>query len=297
MVNEEVSTHILVPEIALLTPLPKHIRSRFAKALHLMHQHLQHDLSWEKIAIKSAISPYHFHRQFKQLFNEPPGQYHSRVRLQHAANLLLQSQPLSITTIAQQCGFSSSQALAKAVKRELGVTAKTIQRMAKQATPDETSQLLDQLAHRQKTDSFEHKLAKQMPTEIIWYDKRSYKQLQLPDNDWDHLLEQFNDQVVDLVTLTPISQLDKPWDQIKVSVGDWRCDFNEHDNAIPEGHYLCTNVLIASSTAYLTALETLFTLAKQQGLKIDYRGQLIESVLDANENNGVTFSFQLPILD
>ena len=297
MTDKGSSTHILVPEIALLAPLPTHFQARFSKALHLMHQHLQQDMSWQKIAIESAISPYHFHRQFKQLFNETPGQYHGRVRLQHATDLLLLTQPQSITSIALQCGFSSSQALAKALKRQLGLTAKAIQKMAKNATPHETNQLLDQLAHPKKQQSFEHALAEEMPTEVIWYAKRSYKKLVLPDTDWDYLLEHFNEQVVNLITTTAIKQLHKPWHQIDIVVGDCGCDLSEHDSSIAEGHYLCAEVLVASSTAYLTALETLFSLAKQQGLTINHNGQLIESVLDADESSGVVFYFQLPIVD
>jgi len=297
MADKDSIPHILVPEITLLQPLSEHFQSRFAKALRLMHQHLNQEMSWEKIAIESAISPYHFHRQFKQLFNETPGQYHGRVRLQHATNLLLLSQPMNITAIALQCGFSSSQALAKALKRQLGLTAKAIQKMAKYGTPNETSQLLDRLAHPQQEQSFEHKLAEQMPTELIWYGSRSYKQLQLPDNDWDYLLERFNDQVVDLMTITPIAQLDKPWDQINIAVGDWRCNLSSHDQVIAKGNYLCAEVLVATSTAYLTALKSLLTLAKQKGLKINYSGQLIESILDADDAYGVVFSFQLPLLD
>ncbi len=289
--------HNLVPEIALLAPLAPHLQSRFAKALQLMHQHLHQGISWEKIAIESAISPYHFHRQFKQLFMETPGQYHSRVRLQHAVNLLLSNQLKSVTDIAHQCGFSSSQALAKVLMRQLSITAKAIQKMAKRGTPNETSQLLDKLAHPREAQSFEHQLAEDMSTELIWYTKRSYKQLKVQDSDWDYLLTHYDEQVVDLVTLTPIEQLDQPWEQIDCFVGDWRCDKNLHDQEIKEGHFLCTEVLVATPTAYLSALETLFSLAKQQELDIDYRGQLLEFVLYADEVHGVVFSFQLPILD
>ncbi|GAK84292.1 transcriptional regulator AraC family [Vibrio ponticus] len=100
-----------------------------------MHKELAEQSTWQQVAEQSSISRYHFHRQFSELFNETPGQYLSRVRLQIALNLLLNDAPWSVMEIAHYCGFSSSQALGKALKRELGVTAKQVRKMAMNVRP------------------------------------------------------------------------------------------------------------------------------------------------------------------
>jgi AraC-like DNA-binding protein len=77
----------LVPEVALLKSLPEHLQKRFTQALTMMHEEWADRRSWEEIATESAISPYHFHRQFSELFNETPGQYLARIRLHPAVGL------------------------------------------------------------------------------------------------------------------------------------------------------------------------------------------------------------------
>lgn len=113
--------YTLVPEIALLASLAPHYQKRFKVALHLMHDALEERLSWEQIAEKSVISAYHFHRQFSQLFNETPGRYLGRIRMQYALNLLMMESKLKITDIAYRCGYSSFQAMAKVLQRRLQI--------------------------------------------------------------------------------------------------------------------------------------------------------------------------------
>ena len=144
---ENKQPYVLVPEMALLEPLPAHHKKRFEMALFMMHNSLADSLSWEQIAQESAISPYHFHRQFSQLFGETPGQYLGRVRLQYAVSLLSSETPLKITDIAHECGYSSSQAMAKVLKRELGMTAKSLHQFVVSGTSADMAELLNKLSH------------------------------------------------------------------------------------------------------------------------------------------------------
>tara|TARA_Y100001960_G_C14633887_1_gene807206 strand:- start:85 stop:1119 length:1035 start_codon:yes stop_codon:yes gene_type:complete len=288
----------LVPEIALVESLPEHLQKRFSHALNLMHEEWGERRTWEEIATESAISPYHFHRQFTELFNETPGQYLSRVRLQIAVGLLINDEPWSVIEIAQYCGFSSSQSLGKALKRELGVTAKHIREMGYNATPKETADFIQRLAHPGVQSSIEKELVKSMPTELVWYPERGMQKLKLDDPDWDTAFEMYGLKSTQLMGTTPIKQMRNKWDDIDAEIGNWQVAKERYDMIIPEGYYLCSDVYLVSDVAYSTALEALFNAVKQQGLQLDVNGYLVEMIrhIDDDDVEGVTFSFQLPIL-
>lgn len=304
--NPVTPAYLLVPELSLLEVLPKHIRSRFSAALAQLHHQLAEAVSWQQVATNCAISPYHFHRQFSKLFNETPGQYLSRLRLQHAVSALLQDNHQSVTDIALRCGYSSSQALGKVLKRDIGLSATAIRAMAQHATPAETALLLAKLAHPSASPSaltatppsLEQQLAQTMPTELRWYPKRGYQNLPHSNPDWDNLWLEHQDKTLHLLVCTPINELNLPWSNMTAQVGDWQCDEARHDHSTEAGYYLCCEVLVVSDSGYLAALEALFWQATQQKLCINRKGQLIEMVrqLPSSREQGVVFSFQLPIV-
>lgn len=298
MPKKEKQPYVLVPEIALLQPLPEHLRKRFSHALHLMHDELAEHRTWEQIATKSAISPYHFHRQFTDLFNETPGQYLSRLRLQMSVSLLMNDDPWSVTEIAQYCGFSSSQAMGKALKRELGVTAKQIRKMGYESTPRESAAFIRKLAHPGKAQPLENELAKSIPTELIWYPQRGMKKVPDADPDWDNVIDLYGEKSVCLMGATPIHQLEKSWDNIDTYIGDWQVDEDAYDFIIPEGYYLCSEVYLVSDAGYSAALESLFDIAMQENLQINEGAFLVEMIrqIELTVTGGVTFSFQIPVV-
>ncbi|KLV05242.1 AraC family transcriptional regulator [Photobacterium aquae] len=298
MSDVEKTAFKLVPELALLDPLPEHLRKRFVNALQVMHEDLAEHKSWEQIANDSAISPYHFHRQFSELFNETPGHYLNRLRLQVAVNLLLSDGEWHVIDIAQYCGFSSSQALGKALKRELGLTAKQIRKMGHASTPRETGDFITKLAHPGVQQTIEDKLAGEMPTELIWYPQRGVKKIHLDDPDWDAVFNLYGKKSTRLLGATPIHHLDRQWQAIETCIGDWQVGKALYDFTIPEGNYLCAEVYLKSDIAYSAALDALFAIAKQQVLKIDQQGYLVEMVRDIEmtSTGGVVLSFQLPVV-
>lgn len=296
--HESITAYNLVPEMALIDTLPNHLQKRFKHALTLMHKDWSERRAWEEIATESAISPYHFHRQFTELFNETPGQYLCRVRLQMAVGLLINDEQWSVIDVAQYCGFSSSQSLAKALKRELGVTAKYIRAMGSRATPKETTEFIQQLAHPSCHSSMEQELAQSIPTELVWYPQRGIKRLKLASADWDTVFERYGKKSMQLMSLSPIKQVDKAWSEIEAEIGNWQVAKIQYDRIIPEGYYLCSDVYLASDVAYSMALDALFKAADTQGLKLDVEGDLVEMIrhIELSEVGGVTFSFQLPVL-
>lgn len=76
----------------------------------------------ENLAEIAGLSPFHLHRMFSNVMGEAPAVFVRRVRLLMAANALQFRPATSITDIAMECGFSSSQNFARAFKDWSGVS-------------------------------------------------------------------------------------------------------------------------------------------------------------------------------
>ncbi|TYT76031.1 AraC family transcriptional regulator [Desulfobotulus mexicanus] len=97
-------------------------RRRICEAMNYIHRHLDRELSLDEIAKSAAFSPFHFHRIFTTLTGESVAAFTRRLRLERAANRLLQKPEESITDIALDCGFSSSQNFAKAFRQSFSMS-------------------------------------------------------------------------------------------------------------------------------------------------------------------------------
>ncbi|WP_163835553.1 AraC family transcriptional regulator [Spartinivicinus ruber] len=93
-----------------LTPLIRYLESHFNEPLNLT-----------KVAKIACLSPYHFHRIFKAVMGETLSEYIRRLRLQAAADDLFKKQS-TVTEVALNYGFSSSQSFAKAFRQHFGLT-------------------------------------------------------------------------------------------------------------------------------------------------------------------------------
>jgi AraC family transcriptional regulator len=97
-------------------------RKRVCRAMNYISRHLDRDLSLEEIAAAAAFSRFHFHRIFKAVVGETVAAFTRRLRLEMAAGRLLGQPRVDITTIAMECGFSSSQNFAKSFRQQFGTT-------------------------------------------------------------------------------------------------------------------------------------------------------------------------------
>lgn len=81
-------------------------------------------LSLSDLAAVVGLSPFHFHRSFKQSFGVTPHDYLVGLRLE-AAERLLETTTLSVTSIALEVGYESSQSLTRRfhAKRNMTPTA------------------------------------------------------------------------------------------------------------------------------------------------------------------------------
>ncbi|TRD10924.1 AraC family transcriptional regulator [Erythrobacter insulae] len=95
-----------------------------AQALEYIQSELREDRapSLGDVARASGISPYHFHRVFKLLTGETCAQVVQRLRLAKST-AALQDPSISVTQAAMAAGYGSSQAYAKALRRELADSA------------------------------------------------------------------------------------------------------------------------------------------------------------------------------
>ena len=82
------------------------------RCLELMRARLAEDISLDDLAAEAQLSPFHFARMFKQSVGVPPRVYLTRLRVEKACELL-EMNDLSVTEIALEVGYSSSQVLAR----------------------------------------------------------------------------------------------------------------------------------------------------------------------------------------
>lgn len=95
---------------------------RINEILFNIHGDLQKNFLVEELASLVAMSPFHFNRIFKELVGESVHAYSKRVKLEHAANLLLFNPQATITHIMREVGFSSNASFSQAFKENFGVT-------------------------------------------------------------------------------------------------------------------------------------------------------------------------------
>jgi AraC family transcriptional regulator len=93
---------------------------RLNNVLAHIDSHLHEELRLNTLAEVACFSPYHFHRIFSALIGEPPAEFVRRLRIEKAANLLLNQPLISITEIAFSCGFSSSALFARQFRERFG---------------------------------------------------------------------------------------------------------------------------------------------------------------------------------
>lgn len=94
---------------------------RIKEMLEYIHYHYHERLTLERIAESASISPRECARCFRRCIRTSPVNYLNRYRIQQAAQMLLDT-PDSITTISENCGFSTGSYFGKAFHEIMGCT-------------------------------------------------------------------------------------------------------------------------------------------------------------------------------
>ncbi|OLQ71159.1 AraC family transcriptional regulator [Photobacterium proteolyticum] len=94
---------------------------RLTPVIRYLEQHYAESVNLQQVAAMANLSPHHFHRIFKAVTGETLANHIKRLKLQNAAQQLFFKKS-SVTEVALDHGFSSSQSLAKAFRLYFGVT-------------------------------------------------------------------------------------------------------------------------------------------------------------------------------
>lgn len=107
-----------IPAAALSTR--QELFRRVLAARDFMVDQWDYNLTHEEVARHACLSPYHFHRTFKEVFGVSPMRWFRRLKLEKARELLKKGQ-CNVTTAAYRCGFSDVFTFSKAFKKTWGL--------------------------------------------------------------------------------------------------------------------------------------------------------------------------------
>ncbi len=99
---------------------PESYRHRLLKVMLYIEEHLDDELTREKLSEIACFSPYHFHRVFTAFAGEPVHKYIRRLRLERAVQHLSHSDR-SVIQIAMDAGFQSHEAFTRVFRKTFGL--------------------------------------------------------------------------------------------------------------------------------------------------------------------------------
>ncbi len=290
---------VLIPETQLIGDLAPHWKKRFIKATQIMQDRFSENLNWNDIADECAISPSHFHYMFKLVFGESPVHYLRRMRLKQAV-YSLSLEKKAVTDIALETGFSSSQALAKALKRELGLSASQIRRSNQLEDADLWDQIMLKLGQPTESEtSLEKTLCKNLKFELVNFPERYFftsKQqghnLENIFNVWFQITPKDISTGVSIyhwnAAVSPASQ--------PFLVG-YECAAHQANKTLPATYYLSTTAILDSGTAYTAAWDALYSHLLERNLEPDYDAEVFEYMNNMRdyESREMEVSLFLPV--
>ncbi len=96
----------------------------------LMLEHLDEPLSLETIATEAGYSVFHFSRAFKTSTGSAPHAWRIQKRIERAYEMLRRTE-MSVTEVALAVGYDSSQALARAFRRQHGQSPSEVRKISR----------------------------------------------------------------------------------------------------------------------------------------------------------------------
>ncbi|WP_214628888.1 AraC family transcriptional regulator [Paenibacillus agaridevorans] len=116
---------LLPLESKRVTEREKHASVYTAKSW--MKEHLMEDISLSDLASKAGVSSEHLVRLFRHYENDTPIHYLWKLRVNKAIDLLVHT-GLTVTEIAERCGYQTTHHLARQIKQKTGLTATQVRR-------------------------------------------------------------------------------------------------------------------------------------------------------------------------
>jgi AraC family transcriptional regulator len=103
--------------------------ARVTRAVRVIEENPQSELTIRRLARESGLSPYHFLRCFEQLTGLTPHQFLLRLRLRQAA-MRVATENAKVLDIALDCGFGDVSNFNRAFRREFGISPRRFRRHA-----------------------------------------------------------------------------------------------------------------------------------------------------------------------
>jgi AraC family transcriptional regulator len=100
-----------------------HYQDRVNRVLNYIAEHLDGELSLNRLSRIGCFSPFHFHRIFQGVTGETLNSHVRRVRLERAALLMKTSPRKRITDVALEAGFAGTAEFSRAFKNHFDRTA------------------------------------------------------------------------------------------------------------------------------------------------------------------------------
>lgn len=300
MNNAVVKPLRLGAEHFLLGSLSAQWQARMATAIQLIRQHFNETIDWDWLAQQCAVSSSHFHYVFKKAFNEGPGQFQRRIRLQYALSQL-QLSDKNVTEIALESGFSSSQALAKALRRVLGLCASDMRHLCETEGAYVWQKLLPKLGqpHPDYPESLDNSVLKDIEVRTVHVPERH---LYLLEANALSISQIYNACGKYLPFSCDKVFVYSPWSacaEPSQSSYYWGYEAEESisNYTIPARNYLSATVVVDSEASYLMVWESIYRRAISLGLSLDTDAFLYDelSVIPA-KNDGLEISIAIPVL-
>lgn len=102
----------------------KELYRRLLSARDFMQDQWRAPLTLEEAARHACLSPYHFHRSFREAFGDAPMRWFRQLKMEKVRELLRKGK-LTISEAALHCGFSDVFSFSKAFKRAYGTPPST----------------------------------------------------------------------------------------------------------------------------------------------------------------------------
>ena len=96
---------------------------RINKVIDYVENHLDEDLTVEKLAEVASFSPFHFHRIFSAFTGETLNGFVKRKRIEKAGRLLLNNPETPVSEIAYYCGFNNISVFCRNFRQHYSMSA------------------------------------------------------------------------------------------------------------------------------------------------------------------------------
>jgi AraC family transcriptional regulator of adaptative response / methylphosphotriester-DNA alkyltransferase methyltransferase len=107
-----------------------------AEIKQIIERHYASELNLNELAQIAHGAPYYLHHKFTTVTGQTPQQYLTQVRLAHARHFLTTT-ALSISAIAQRCGWPNANYFSTLFKRQIGISPRQYrEKKATHATHD-----------------------------------------------------------------------------------------------------------------------------------------------------------------